>query len=94
MGGIPTSWGSNSRVCEGGQNSEFPDISHCVILGVSGFSALGIGTFLGVSEFRTRRARVRMAAFSEFPNLLPLGRCRHARAVYELAHNLMWLDVA
>src|SRR5699024_2207328 len=22
------------------------------------------------------------------------GRCRHARAVYELAHNLMWLDVA
>ena len=22
------------------------------------------------------------------------GRCRHASAVYELAHNLMWLDVA
>ena len=22
------------------------------------------------------------------------GRRRHARAVYELAHNLMWLDVA
>ena len=22
------------------------------------------------------------------------GRCRHALAVYELAHNLMWLDMA
>ena len=64
---------SNPRVCEGGQNSEFPNIYHRAILGVSGFSALGIGTFFGVSEFRTRCARVRMADFSEFPSLLPLG---------------------
>ena len=45
------------------------------------------------------RARVAQATRSKMTGykmqvLRMAGRCRHARAVYELAHNLMWLDVA
>ena len=52
-----------------GQKREFPQIDHRVFLGVSELDALGIGTFLGVSEFRTRHAPRKDGAFSEFPSL-------------------------